>query len=637
MKPTAEGHAILPMESAGLSQGTIFWERFMFGLLAIAASIPVIIVLFIFGVFLKHSWQFFQVVSWWSFLTDTQWSPLFSEQHCGILVLASATIMIVAIALTLAIPLGLLTAIYLSEYASPHIRRFLKPIIEALSGVPTIVYGYVALLLLTPVLQTVIPGLGSFNALSAGLITGILITPTISALSEDAIRSVPRSMHEAGYAMGMTRREIILSVLLPVALPGIVAAITLAASQALGETMIASIAAGQSPRLTLNPLVPVSSITAFIIQVSLGDLPPDSFIFDTVFTVGFVLFLMTLALNGFGHWLVRRYRQQMLAMTIPTAETTDALSSDGEASLNQGAIASLPPPNFAVGLARRYQTNHLFHALSLLAALIAMLVFVILVWAVIQGGAPNLSWDFLTQLSSRDPENAGIFAAFMGTCLLLLLTSVLAFPIGIGAAVFLEEYLPDNRLNHWLEIQLANLAAVPSILYGLLGLILFAEWMEAVTGGRSLLSAALVMVMVVLPVIVIATRSALRAVPENLRQAGYAVGMGRWQMIRHLILPAARPGLITGMLLALSRVAGETAALIAIGAAAFVSFAPDFSWVSLQSGFTTLTTQSFYWISRPQEEFHHLAAATILVLGCIVLVMNSLALMLRDFLRQPSA
>jgi len=623
----------------GLLGAPLFWERFMFGVLAIATTIPILIAIAMVAVFLYHTWRFFQVIPLGKFLTDTQWAPLFADQHCGIGVLASATLMIVAIALTVAVPLGILSAVYLGEYAPTAVRRLLKPTLEALAGVPTVVYGYFALILLTPFLQSWLPPVRTFNALSAGLMTGVLITPTISSLGEEAIRNVPQAMHEAGYSLGLTRRELIMRIVLPMALPGIIAAVTLAASQALGETMIAAIAAGQIPRLTLNPLVPVSSMTAFIIQVSLGDLSPSSFIFDTVFTVGFVLFLITLGLNWFGHWLVRRFRQQITGMTIPHADSPRKIPLQSEEhpvvpGVSAPSVAAPTQLEFDDGFPLRYQADRLFHSLSFMAALLGLATLTILVYAVAQNGLPRIDWDFFTQLASRNPEDTGIFAALMGTVLLLLLTAIFAFPVGIGAAVFLEEYVPANRWNYWLEIQLANLAAVPSILYGLMGLVLFTRMLRPLTGGRSLLSAGLMMAVLVLPVVVIATRSALRAVPASQRQAGYAIGMGRWQMIRHILLPAAMPGMMTGMLLALSRAAGETAALIAIGAVAFVYFAPDLSWEGLQGGFTTLTTQIFYWASRPQAEFHNLAAATILVLGSIVLLMNIVAVLLRDFYRQ---
>lgn len=618
----------------GLLVGLFMRERIIEVGLAIAAGIPVLISLAILGVFLYEATFFFQEVSPWQFLTDTQWTPLFASQKFGIFVLTSATFSIAAIATFVAVPIGLLAAIYLAEYAPQQVRRILKPALETLSGIPTIVYGYFAVLLVTPLLQQFIPNLGGFNALSAGLVTGILITPIVSSISEDAIENVPMELREGGYSLGFTKRENILRVILPIAFPGIVAAITLAVSRALGETMIASIAAGQNPNLTLNPLVPVESITAFIIQVSLGDVPANSFLFHTLFTVGFVLFLLTFSLNWLGHWLVHRHEQMMKGLSIPSVEVeSDSFieSSHAIASLNFPLDTHL---SFEKALTRRQRYDRLFLSLTLCATLVGAIVLVVLLVSVLLRGIPVLDVSFLTSFASRNPEDAGIYAALAGTLWLLVLTAAIAFPIGVGAAIYLEEYLPRNTLNHILEIHLANLAAVPSIIYGLLGLALFARVLQPITGGRSLLSAALVLSSIVLPLVIITTRGALRSVPQSQRQAAFAVGMTQWQAIHNVILPSAFPRIITGMLLALSRAIGETAPLIAVGAVAYISFVPEFSLGDLQSNFTTLTTQIFYWISRPQKEFHNLAAATIIVLGAIVFTINIFAVLLRDFYRK---
>jgi phosphate transport system permease protein len=281
--------------------------RFIFGsfaLVSVGTTIGVISTL------IFETFSFFQEVPLWRFLTDTQWTPLFTNPTYGIVVLMSATVMIAAIALLVAIPLGLLSAICLSEYAPPQVRRWLKPILEILAGVPTVVYGYFALLFVTPLLQQIVPGLQSFNALSAGIVVGIAITPLIASLSEDAIYAVPQSLRQGAYALGATKRETVLGVVLPAALSGIVSACLLAMSRAVGETMIVSIAAGQNPRLTLDPRVSVATMTAFIAQVSLGDTPVGSIEYKTIFAVGMTLFLMTLSLNIFSFWFVKRFQEK---------------------------------------------------------------------------------------------------------------------------------------------------------------------------------------------------------------------------------------------------------------------------------------------------------------------------------------
>ena len=244
------------------------------------------------------------------FLTAGRWTPLFASKQFGIFVLISATVMITFISIAVALPLGLLAAICLSEYASPKLRKVLKPVLEILAGVPTVVYGYFALLTVTPFLQAFLPPVEGFNSLSAGIVLGIMITPMVASLSEDAIYSVPQSLRDGSYALGATRRETVWSVVLPAALSGIVSSLILATSRAIGETMIVTLAAGANPTLGFNPFVPVMTMTAYIVQVTKGDAPHGTIAYETLYAVGMMLFLITLAPNVFSFWFVRRFRQK---------------------------------------------------------------------------------------------------------------------------------------------------------------------------------------------------------------------------------------------------------------------------------------------------------------------------------------
>jgi phosphate transport system permease protein len=245
-----------------------------------------------------------------SFLLGTEWTPLFYEKHFGILPLVSGTLLSSAVAMVVALPAGLLIAIYLSEYAPALVRRALRPVLEVLAGVPTVVYGYFALQFVTPLLQQVVPGLAGFNALSPGIVMGIMILPMVSSLSEDALRSVPNGLREGAYALGATKMQASLRVVVPAAFSGISAAAVLAVSRAIGETMIVAIAAGQQPRLTFDPRVPVETMTAYIVQVSLGDTPTGTIEYRTIFAVGMLLFLSTFALNLISNWLRERFREE---------------------------------------------------------------------------------------------------------------------------------------------------------------------------------------------------------------------------------------------------------------------------------------------------------------------------------------
>ena len=285
------------------------WEGLIQSVLFLAAFSSVLATLGIVGVLVYESISFFQQVSIFDFLTDTQWTPLFSDAHYGILPLVSGTLVTTLVALVVAVPLGTIAAIYLSEYAPHKLREAVKPILELLSAVPTVVFGYFALLFVTPLLQKIFPSLPGFNMLSAGIVIGIMIIPYVSSLSEDAMRAVPMHIREGSYAMGATRLQTALRVVAPSALSGISAAYILGFSRAIGETMVVAIAAGMQPNLTWNPAQPAATITAYIVQVSLGDLPHGSIGYQTIFAAGLTLMLMTLVFNVGGHILRKRFRE----------------------------------------------------------------------------------------------------------------------------------------------------------------------------------------------------------------------------------------------------------------------------------------------------------------------------------------
>ncbi len=278
-------------------------------ILLAAALVAVFTTLAIVFILVYESAAFFEHVSIKDFLTDKQWTPLFDDAHYGIMPLVSGTLTVTFVALLVAIPLGTIIAIYLSEFATHRMRETVKPILELLGAVPTVVYGYFALLMVTPFLQKLIPGLPGFNMLSAGLVIGLMIVPYVASVSEDAMRAVPRYMREGSYAMGATRLQTALRVVVPGALSGIAAAYILGISRAIGETMVVAIAAGMQPTLTFNPTEPAATITAYIVQVSLGDLPHDSIGYQSIFAAGLVLMLMTLVFNLVGFFLTRRFRE----------------------------------------------------------------------------------------------------------------------------------------------------------------------------------------------------------------------------------------------------------------------------------------------------------------------------------------
>jgi phosphate transport system permease protein len=284
-------------------------ERAVEIVLFLCAASSVFITLAIVGVLLYESFGFFRQVSLVEFLTDTVWTPLFANPRYGILPLLSGTLLSTLVALCVAGPLGLVAAVYLSEFATSRVRETVKPMLELLSGVPTVVYGFFALLFVTPLLQTFIPGLPGFNILSAGIVMGIMIIPYIASLSEDAMRAVPNALRDGSLALGATRLETAFRVVLPAAISGVAAAFVLGISRAVGETMVVAIAAGQQPNLTFDPREPAATITAYIVQVALGDLPHGSIGYQTIFAAGLTLLLITLVFNVLAFWLRARFRE----------------------------------------------------------------------------------------------------------------------------------------------------------------------------------------------------------------------------------------------------------------------------------------------------------------------------------------
>jgi len=274
------------------------------GMLTIAVTIGIIYVLF------SESWSFFSEVSILDFLTDTEWTPLFTQKHYGILPLLSGTLLTTGIAIATAMPFGLVIAIYLSEYAPNGLRKRVKPLMEILAAIPTVVYGFFALTVVTPWLQSFIPGVDTFNALSAGLVMGIMITPMVSSLSEDALFAVPKSLREASFGMGATRFQTAFKVVVPAASSGILVSIILAIARAIGETMVVAVAAGQQPVLTMDPRQGVETITAFIVQVSLGDVQHGSIEYKTIFAAGMTLFIFTFVLNLFSYYIKKRFQEK---------------------------------------------------------------------------------------------------------------------------------------------------------------------------------------------------------------------------------------------------------------------------------------------------------------------------------------
>ena len=303
-RPVAARAAFSRRRGAAVEGRIARWLFFGCALISVLTTVGIVYVL------VSQAIGFFYDVSLWEFLTGTRWTPILKPRAYGVLPLVGGTLLIAAIAAAVALPIGLATAIFLSEYAPGRVRRAIKPALEILAGIPTVVYGYFALTFVTPQLQLIFPEMLVFNALSAGIVMGVMIIPMVSSLSEDAMAAVPNSLRNGAYALGATRLEVSLRVVAPAALSGIVASFIIAISRAIGETMLVTIAAGATPNLTLNPLESIQTMTAFIVQLSLGETQHGSLEYNTIFAVGLLLFLMTLVMNLLGYFIVRRWREK---------------------------------------------------------------------------------------------------------------------------------------------------------------------------------------------------------------------------------------------------------------------------------------------------------------------------------------
>ena len=296
----------------------------------------------------------------------------------------------------------------------------------------------------------------------------------------------------------------------------------------------------------------------------------------------------------------------------------------------QGIDKKAVTETFKQDLSGRYNLDKVFAAAAWAATIVSVVVLAWLLFTILKDGLATINLNFFTAFPSRKAEQAGIKAAFFGTLWVMGIVAATSFPIGVGAAIYLEEFAEDNWFTRLVEINIGNLAGVPSIIYGLLGLAVFVRILEPITGGRSVLSGGLTLALLILPVIIVATREALRAVPNSIRLAGFALGANKWQVVWHHVLPSAMPGILTGVILALSRAIGETAPLLAIGAVAFIRSTPS----SLQSSFTAMPIQIYNWVGRPQEEFHQIAASGIIVLMVMLLLMNTIAIYFRNRFQQ---
>lgn len=628
-----------------------FWEGVFAFTTGVLATIPILVFLAIIAFMVYDTIAFFQTylaegqtvgASIWQFFTDRDWTVMFEppegeRRKIGVVSLIIASSIVAVIALAVAAPLGVLLSIAVTQYLPKRLNYFVTPVLNLISGVPTIVLGAFAFFTFTPALQRFFPLIQPYNLLVSGLIVGLFVTPTVLGIGASAINAVPRSYFEAAYSLGMRKHEYILKIVLPTVFPALIAAFTLAFSRAFGETMIPVLASGLTPQFTFNPLQAGQTVASFIFQAATAAVGFDSIEFKSMFATGLVLFLLTFVLNSIGNLSRRRFAAQIETLGVSKVEERSVSSAAEEGMVSLAREERIVGTEFRSNNTLRTLLGGIFASLVYCSVLPISLVLAFLAVSNFRQGAKYLNWQFLTQFADPDPEQAGILAALVGNLWLVFLVVVMLIIVGLGAAIFLEEYadvflyrvFKNRRLVRWvetlLEINLDNLSAIPTIIYGVLGAELFVRTMGA---GRTVIAGAMTLAILALPFVITTFRTSLRNVPATLRYAGYAVGMSKSQVILRIAIPYAFSGLTSGVLLAATVTMGETAALGAVvGALGLISFTPfqnPEGTGPFLSQFVTIPLQIYLWTTQPATE--PLSAAAIVVLLVILLILGALAL-----------
>ena len=613
------------MSEANPLEGVSPRHNFVIGSLFVSASLSVVASALIIYTLADGTLDFFSSdeASLLEFISGRDWVPNGRNPSFGIWPLLSGTALIAGGALFIAVPLGVSAALYLSEFASQRTRKILKPTIEILSGIPSVVHGFFALLVISPFIQDYFDAT-YFNAASAIIVVAAMIMPIIVSISDDAIRAVPREMREASLALGANRWETASRVVLPTARSGIVASVLLALARAVGETMAVTLAAGSVASLHLDPLREVQTLTAYIAQVATGDIPPGPAT-DAGFAVGSTLFVLTYTANTLAIGATKkRFGRKPLSIRASIGKLFPSISlSQSKINIKEMRKASNYDPLLPTPLdTKRRSMEKLWRRTIAFSLVLGVGFLLILLQSVISAGAPGISSNFLTNYPSSRSHLAGIGPVIIGSVWLITLTMLFALPAGVGAAVYLTEMSRPGKINIFLRRTIQNLAAVPSIIFGLVGLFVFSRILGF---GLSLLTGSLTLAMMVLPMIVVTTEEALLSVPKGFRDGALAVGATRWQAVRHHVIPNAIPGIATGAILSIARALGETAPILFV-ASLFSKTAPT----GIFDGFMAMPIQIFFWTRHPSQEFQDLAASTILVLLILLIILNGIALLIRN-------
>jgi phosphate transport system permease protein len=576
------------------------------GVLFVTAVFATVAVFFIFVFLIRDGYHLFETYRLWDFLAGSEWKPYLDEPLYGAWPLIVGTLLVTLGAMLFSVPLSIASAVYIAEVAPPRVKNVVKPAIELLSGIPSVVYGFFGLLILSNWLRVTFEKDSGTCWLAASIILGIMALPTITSVAEDAISSVPREYREGSLAVGATRWQTIKNVTVPSAMSGITAGIILGIGRAVGETMAVMMVAGNAaiiPDPAWNVWSPIRTITATL-GIEMFEVPFGSEWYHALFALAVLLLIITLIINMSATFILGKLKEKHMA-TGPAkkkkdrgrlARAYDNLPPERKDQLRKGfylllflaiivflGVSNGPVFAVVIGLMggtayylRRVMTPRQAEKVAFTILTIAVLVVIFILGAIlyfiIWNGAPALSWEFLTQPPEDLGRAGGIGPAIAGTLYLVAGAIIFALPIGIGAAIYLTEYTKEGKLTKTIRAGVDLLNSTPSIIFGMFGAAFFVIWLN---WGFSLLAGQLSLGFMILPTIIRTTEEALRSVPQSVREGSYAVGATKWQTIRKVVLPPATPGIITGTILSIGRAAGETAPIMLTAVAFSRRFMPD--------------------------------------------------------------
>ena len=560
-----------------------FKEKSIKTILFLAAISAIVVIFTIIFFLLRESFPIFEKVGLWSFLSGTRWFPTGNPPLFGTFSLIVGTLLVTLGAMLIAIPLSIGSAIFISEIASPRIRNVIKPAVEILAGIPSVVYGFFGLLVLTVWLKIIFSLDIGQCWLAASILLGVMAIPTITSVAEDAINSVPREFKEGSLAMGATKWQTISKVIVPSAMSGITAAIILGIGRAIGETMAVMMVAGNPPYgLIPSPITNVfSSIKTLTATLGfeMGEVSWGSNHYYALFGVALILLVITLIVNVLATTILGRLKEKQMAtkkrkqrISYPTMTKIKRYLLFLLAIIPVGLLLSLTgiietAAIVIIVLAFYYISkkvsakNHQRFAFSLIsAAVVIVLIFLAIILSyIILNGWSAISWDFLTQAPINNGRAGGIFPALIGTLYLVGGAILIALPLGMGAAIYLNEYTREGKVTKIIRAGADLLNGTPSIVFGLFG---FAFLVLYLNLGFCLLAGQITLALMILPTIIRTTEEALKSVPQSLREGSLALGATQWQTIRKVVLPPAAPGVLTGAILGIGRSAGETAPIL---------------------------------------------------------------------------